>query len=90
MSLFLEDVNDPEPTVYDRRESAEAHLDRCWSVLEDEVECREDIARVKKLVRDVEAAIAELDELIDACDMADEAGTRRMWSAKEIDRDEFV
>ena len=90
MSIFLEDVNDPEPTVYDRRKAAESHLESCWSVLEDEVECRDDIVRVKKLVKDIEEAIAELDELIDACDMADEAGARRMWSAKEIDRDEFV
>ena len=84
MSLFLEDVNDPEPTVYDRRKAAEAHLDSCWSVLADEVECREDIARVKKLVRDVEAAIAELDELIDACDMADAAASERMWGHREF------
>ena len=84
MSLFLEDVNDPEPTVYDRREAAEAHLESCWSVLADEVECREDIARVKKLVRDVEAAIAELDELIDACDMADSAASERMWGHREF------
>ena len=79
MSLFLEDINDDrEPTVYDRREAAEAHLDKCWTVLEDEVECR-----VKKLVRDVEEAIAELDELIDACDMADAARSERMWSRNE-------
>ena len=83
MSLFLEDVNDPEPTVYDRREAAEAHLDKCWTVLEDEVECRDDIDRVKKLVKDVEEAIAELDELIDACDMADAARSERMWSRNE-------
>ena len=84
MSLFLEDVNDPEPTVYDRREAAEAHLESCWSVLEDEVECREDVARVKKLVRDVEAAIAELDKLIDACDLADAAASERMLGHREF------
>lgn len=84
MSVFLEDVNDPEPTVYDRREAAEAHLESCWSVLEDEVECREDIERVKKLVRDVEEAIAELDKLIDACDMADAARSERMCRSREF------
>lgn len=84
MSLFIEYVHDPEPTVYDRREAAEAHLDSCWSVLEDEVACREDIARVKKLVQDVAEAIAELDELIDACDIADAARSERMCRSHEF------
>lgn len=84
MSLFLEDVNDLEPTVYDRREAAEAHLESCWSVLEDEVECRDDIVRVKKLVKDIEEAIDELDKLIEACDMADRASAEMMCRSREF------
>lgn len=86
LQFFAEIYDEPREAAspHDRLEEAEKHLGRCWDVLENEVECREDPMRVQKLLLDVISAQRAVNELEDECERADAAASERMCRHESV------
>ena len=69
---------------HERLAEAEKHVERCWSVLADEVECKNDIAQCQRKLLDVMNAQKEVDKLTEECDRADEYASERMCRHESV------
>lgn len=86
LQFFAEIYDEPrkEASPHERLAEAEKHLDRCWCALADEVECREDSMRCRKLLRDVIDAENAVNKLAEECDRADEYANERMCRHESV------
>lgn len=86
LQFFAEIYDEPrkEASPHDRLAEAEKHLERCWNVLADEVECREDPLRCQKLLWDVIGAESAVNKLTEECDRADEYASERMCRHESV------
>ena len=86
LQFFAEIYDEPRKAAspHDRLAEAEKHLERCWCVLADEVECKNDIGQCQRKLWDVMNAQKEVDKLTEECDRADEYASERMCRHESV------